>query len=77
MAGYLHTADMHADAMGLHDSGLAIDVDDKPRQEVAFTVDQTVGVVLRIVGNTDGLAHPKGRGQARLPKVGIDGHIVE
>lgn len=38
--GYVLTADVHADAMSLHDGGVAVDVDDETRQTVALAVDE-------------------------------------
>ena len=63
--------------MGLHDGGLAIDIDDESGQQVALAMHETVGVVLRIIGHADGNAHPKGRLQAGIPELVVDGHIVE
>ena len=60
LLGNLHTTQVHADAVGLHDGSLAIDINDESRQQVALTMHQTVGVVLRIVGHADGDTHPEG-----------------
>ena len=57
LLGYLHTTEVHADAMSLHDGSLTVNIDDKPRQMVALAVNETIGVVLRIIGDTDGLTH--------------------
>ena len=50
-------AKMHADAVGLHDGGMTIDIDDKSWQQVALAMNKAISVVIRIVGNADGLAH--------------------
>ena len=63
--------------MGLHDGRLAIDIDDESRQQVALAMHKTVGVVIRIVGNADGLAHFQRRTEARGPEAGIDGYIAK
>ena len=54
---HLVAANVHSHAVRLNDSSLSIAVNDKPWQVVALTMDQTVGVILRIICNTDGLAH--------------------
>ena len=51
---------MHTDGMGLHDGSMAINVDDQPRQVVTFAMNEPVGIVVGIVGNTNGLTHLKG-----------------
>ena len=65
-------AKMHADAVGLHDGSMAIDIDDESWQQVALTMNEAVGVVVGIVGNTDGSAHLIGRLQARSPEFIVD-----
>ncbi len=50
-------ADVHTHAMCLNDGRFAIAVDNETRQVIALTVNEAVGVVEGIVGNTDGLAH--------------------
>ena len=84
-----HAADVHTDAVGLHDGCLAIAVDDQSGEVVALAVYEAVGRVdalaemfategslLRAI-DADGLAHLPGRGEAALPEVVVDGHIVE
>ena len=43
--------------MGLHDGGLGIYIDYQARQIVSFAMHQTIGVVGRIGGDSDTLAH--------------------
>ena len=68
---------MDAHAVGLHHGRLAIAVDDQSRQVVAFAVYKPVGVVLRIVGYSDGDTHLQGRSQAALPKLPVNLHVTE
>lgn len=63
--------------MCLYHSGLTVAVDDKPRKIVAFSVDKTIGIVLRIVGNTDGNAHVEGSLETVVPEFIINHLIVE
>ena len=42
--GYVEPAEMHPGRVGLHDGGLAVDVNDKSRQVVAFSVNEAVSV---------------------------------
>ena len=44
LSSYLLAAQVHTNAVSLHDSCLAIDVDDESRQQVALAVNQSVGI---------------------------------
>ena len=68
---------MHADAVGLHDGGLAVAVDDEPGEVVALAVDKPVCIVVGIVGNADVEAHGQGGGEAFLPEFIVDGDVAE
>lgn len=61
----------------LHHRCLTIDIDDQTGKMVALPMHQTVGVVLRIVGNTDGKAHLQCRLQTGIPERTVDLHIGE
>ena len=61
---YLLTFQVHTNAVGLHDSGISIDIDNQSRKIVALAVNQPVGVVLRIVCHPNGQSHLKGRLEA-------------
>ena len=77
LAGDGIAADVHADAVGLHDGRLAIDVNDQSRQQVALAVHQAVGVVLRIVGQADGQPHLQGGSEATAPERLVDGFVTK
>ena len=51
---------MHTDAVGLHHCRLPINVDHESREHITLTMYQAIGVVVGIVGNTDGLTHLQG-----------------
>ena len=56
LAGNGLAAEVHADAMGLHDSRLAIDIDDQSGQHIALAMHKAIGVVTGIIGQSDGLS---------------------
>ena len=68
----LMPADMHANAVSLHDCRCAIDVDDKPGQIVAFAMNQPIGVVPLPVGNADAATDLQSCGNALLPESLVD-----
>ena len=59
---------VHADRVSLHDSSIAIAVYNKAREIVALAMNQTIGVVGRIVGYTDILTHLESDGEATVPE---------
>ena len=73
----LMPADMHANAVCLHDSRRAIDVDDTPWQVVAFAMDKSVGIVPFPVHDADAAAHLEGCGNAFLPESQVDALTLE
>ena len=73
----LLTTEVHADAMGLHDGGFTIDIDNESWQVITLTMNQTIGVIIGVIGNADGLAHLQGRSQTRSPELSIDCYIAE
>ena len=75
--GYLLATQVHTDGMGLHDSRLTIHVDYQARQVVALTMHQAVGVVIRVIGNTNGLTHLQGRRETRMPEFIVNLHVRE
>ena len=62
-------AEMNAHAMSLHHGRQSIAVDDQSRQVVTLAMHQSVGIVLRVICNTQGQAHLKGRLQTRFPEI--------
>ena len=68
---------MHTHAVCLHDGRLAVAVDDQSGQVVAFSVYESVGVVVGIVGNADADAHVESGLQAFVPERFVDGPFVE
>ena len=44
---------------------------------IALTMNQAIGVVVRIVGNTNGLTHLQSRRKARMPEFIVNLHIRE
>ena len=75
--GNLLAANVNTHAMGLHDGRLAITVDDQSGEVVTLTVYKSVGVILGIVGNSDGNAHLECRCQAALPELFIYLNVAE
>ena len=75
--GYLLTADVHAHAVCLHDSSLAIHIYHQSGQQVALAMHQSVGIARLTVGQSDGLAHPKSLAQAFLPEGIVDRFLLK
>jgi len=75
--GNLHAVDVHADAVGLHDSRLAIHVDDQSGQRIALAVHESEGVVRGISGNADNQSHVQSRTQSAHPELAVDGFVLE
>ena len=71
------TTQMHAYGMCLHNCRLPVNVNYQSWQVVALTMYQTVGIVLHVVSNTNGLAHLECRAQAGTPKFVVDSNIRE
>ena len=63
---------VHAYAVCLHHSRLAVAVNNESRQVVALSVYQSVGVVFRVVGNADGKSHAQCLRQTLSPEIFID-----
>ena len=63
--------------MSLHYSGLTIAIDDQSWEIIAFSVNETVGIVLRIVCNTDCNAHVEGNLETIVPEIIVNHLIVE
>ena len=61
--------------MSLHDSSIAIAVDDKTWEVVALAMHQTIGVVVRIIGYTNILTHLQGYGETFVPETLVDSLI--
>ena len=75
--GYLFAAEVHPDAMCLHDSGFSVDINNESGQMVTFAMDEAVGVVCGRIGQLDGLSQVECRLQARCPELVVDGNIAE
>ncbi len=56
--GYLHTADVHTHAVSLHDGSSTIAVDNESWQVISLAMHQSIGIVVRIVGDTHSQSHP-------------------
>ena len=65
---------VHADGVRLHDGRIGIDVDDESRQEITFTMDEPVGVV---VGSDESQRLPYGIGGANTLMPEIGGQAVD
>ncbi len=63
---------VHTNAMSLHDSRLAVAIDDESRQVVALTMNQTEG---RVGIMADGYAHLQGRTKTLFPESIVDSYI--
>jgi hypothetical protein len=68
---------VHADTVSLHDGSLAIDIYDEPWQQIALAMHKAVGIVLRVVGDTDGDTHPEGRLQTGIPECVVDINLTK
>ena len=75
--GHLLAHHVHAYAMSLHDGRGAIDIDDQPRQVVALAVDQSEGVVLRIVCHPHAPTGVQRHLYAAAPESVVDGFLNE
>ena len=76
-ASYLFTTQVHSNTMSLHDSRLSIHVDNQTRQVITLTMYQSVGVILRIIGNAYSLTHLESRRQAGMPEFIVNQNIRE
>ena len=63
--------------MCLHHGCITIDVNDKAWQEVALSMNQSIGVSLRIVSQTDRKSHVERRLKTRFPELVVDFYFVE
>ncbi len=77
LLGYALTLHVYAHTMSLHDSRLAINVDNQSRHVVALAMHEAVGVVHRVVDDADGAAHVESRLQLALPEGVVDFLVVE
>ena len=77
LLGNAHTGEMHANAMGLHDCRLSIDIDHQSGQVVALAMNQSVGGIVGIVGQTNGDAHVQCRRETGIPEGIVDLDIAE
>ena len=74
---YLLTHQVHTDGMGLHHRRLSIDINDQARKVIALTMYQTIGVILWVIGNTDGETHLQCRRQTGIPERMVDLNVRE
>ncbi len=68
---------VHADGMSLHDGSMAIDVDDESGKVVAFAMNETVGIVLRVVDQSDAATHINGCTKSATIEISIYRLVVE
>lgn len=68
---------VHTNRVGLDDSSVAIDVDDKTREIVAFAVDEAVGIGVVGLGKMESNAHVVGCFEALVPERAVDRSVVE
>ena len=73
----MFTTQVHTDGMGLHNSRLSIHINYQTRQIITLAMNQSIGIVVGIVGNTDGLTHLQSRRKARTPEFIINLNIWE
>ena len=57
LLGYLLATQVHTDAVCLHNRRAVVNIDNQSGQIVALAVNESISIVLWIIGNTDGLAH--------------------
>ena len=76
-ADNLLQVECHAFRLGLHHGGVAINVNDKPCQAVAFGVDEAEAVGVGIVGESHSLAHFVGLVKAFEEKPFVDSAVLE
>ena len=68
---------MHSYAMRLHNSRVAVAVDNKSRKIVALAMNKTECIVVVASNQANSLAHLPCRSQSCLPKLSIDGYVAE
>lgn len=70
--GYDFTLEVHAYGVELGDGHSGVDVDDQSRQVVAFAVNETVNVVVRVSDKPDSPAQGVGLGNPFFPERAVD-----
>jgi hypothetical protein len=61
--------------MGLHDSCLSIHVDNQTGKIVTLAMNQSVGVIICIIGYTNSLTHGQSRQKTGMPEFIVNLHI--
>ena len=69
--------EVNAYTMGLHNGGRTITINHQARNVVALAMNQSIGVVVGIVGNRDCTTHVKSRFQTRDPEPMVYDSILE
>ena len=75
--GNFHAIDMHAGRMSLHDRRMIVNVNDQSRQVIAFSVYQTIGIVLRVTDQSQSTAQILGHLQTAYPERMVNGFLTE